>query len=274
MKNSTPAARAASSACCVPSTLTRQRRRPALLSGTSAAWWCTTSTPAIASATRAASRTSARRYSMPAGSSGAGRMSSTRTRSPRAWSARAVWAPRNPAPPVTRWVAIAARLDRLPLLQAPADRAPHAFLELDPRIVAQLVLGARDRAGDRLAHLREHVDLLLVAPHRLEERVGDARHLARQRREPEAPVRDRHAELVLEQTLHRIDGLAHRVGASVGDPVEAPARRRAPLGEEKRLAGVVDVRHRAPCRAAPTSGALPSRIMVKKRDCRTGCSGP
>src|SRR5213082_4258839 len=242
MKNSTPAARAASSACCVPSTWTRQRRRPALLSGTSAAWWCTTSTPAIASATRAASRMSARRYSMPAGSSSAGRMSSTRTRSPRAWSARAVWAPRNPAPPVTRWVAIAARLgvrpgshgergeragererqaqrrptrrawrhaaggrsehaarsprivrrsrhdypdgllDGLPLLQAPADRAPHAFLELDPRIVAQLVLGARDRAGDRLAHLREHVDLLLVAPHRLEERVGDARHLARQRR--------------------------------------------------------------------------------------------
>src|SRR6266446_3113726 len=210
MKNLTPAARAASSTCCVPSTLTRQRRRPALVSGTSAAWWCTTSTPAVASATRAASRTSARKYSMPAGSSGAGRMSSTRTRSPRAWSARAVWAPRNPAPPVTRWVAIAARLNGLPLLQAPADRAPH----------------------------------------RLEERVGDARHLARQRGEPEAPVRDRHAELVLEQTLHRVDDLVHRVGASVCDPVEAPARRRAPLGEEKRLAGVVDVRHRAPRRAA------------------------
>src|SRR6058998_1070804 len=253
MKNLTPAARAASSACCVPSTLTRQRRRPALVSGTSAAWWCTTSTPAIASATRAASRMSARRYSMPAGSSGAGRMSSTRTRSARAWSAHAVWAPRNPAPPVTRWVAIAALLDRLPVLEAPADRAPHALLQLDPRIVAQLALGARDRAGDRLAHLREDVDLLLVAPHRLEERVGDSRHPARQRREAEPPVRDRHAELLLEQALHRVDDLAHRVGAPVGDPVEAPARRAVP---------------------PPTSGALPSRIMLKKRVCRAGCSGP
>src|SRR5437867_3357606 len=151
----------------------------------------TRASPAIASATRAASRMSARRYSMPAGSSGAGRMSSTRTRSARAWSAHAVWAPRNPAPPVTRWVAIAALLDRLPVLEAPADRAPHAFLELDPRSVAQLALGARDRAGDRLAHLREDVDLLLVAPHRLEERVGDARQPARQRRKAAAPVRGR-----------------------------------------------------------------------------------
>src|SRR5712664_1244128 len=72
----------------------------------------------------------------------------------------------------------------------------------------------------------------------------------------EAPVRDRHAELVLEQTLHRIDDLVHRVGAPVGDPVETPARRRAPLGEEKRLAGVVDVRHRAPRRAAPDQRRL------------------
>src|SRR5207244_11894942 len=132
--------------------------------GTGAGWWYATSTPAIASATRAASRMSARRYSMPAGSSGAGRMSSTRTRSPRAWSARAVWAPRNPAPPVTRWVAIAASLDGLPVLQAPADRAPHALLQLDPRTLAQLALGPPDRAGDGLDHLREDVDLLLVAP--------------------------------------------------------------------------------------------------------------
>src|SRR5437773_7578808 len=174
----------------------------------------------------------------------------------RAWSAHAVWAPRNPAPPVTRWVAIAALLDRLPVLEAPADRAPHAFLELDPRSVAQLALGARDRAGDRLAHLREDVDLLLVAPHRLEERVGDTRQPARQRRKAAAPVRDRHAELVLEQALHRVDDLAHRVGAPVGDPVEVPARRPAPLGQEERLAGVVDVRHRAPRRAAPDQRRL------------------
>ena len=88
-------------------------------------------------------------------------------------------APKIPEPPVISARTSSCRSDLLTVRQAPLDRRGHALAEREPRCVAELAFGLRDRAGDRLIHLAEHVDLL----------VGRGRPLAGRRRRSGRPRR-------------------------------------------------------------------------------------
>src|SRR5581483_7170042 len=65
-----------------------------------------------------------------------------------------------------------ARLDLRAGPKRPLDRSARPLAESRPRIPAKLAPGARDRAGDRLVHLAEHVELQVVEPAELQQRVA------------------------------------------------------------------------------------------------------
>ena len=60
----------------------------------------------------------------------------------------------------------------------------HAFVELDLRLVAELTASHGDVAGDRVIHLAEHVELLLVAAKTLDDTVTELGHASRDRGQP------------------------------------------------------------------------------------------
>src|SRR5262245_34142592 len=93
------------------------------------------------------------------------------------------------------------RASQVAALDAPPETPPHAFLERDGGLVAELGLGLADHAGDGLVHLREHVDLLVVATERLDRAVQELGDVADHARKSGATVGDLLAELALQQPL-------------------------------------------------------------------------
>ena len=163
-----------------------------------------------------------------------------------------------------------------PCLEAPADRAPHAL----PQLHARLGTRARPRAFSTLQAIVLFISLstwmlLLVEAGALDRRVhASATSLATEGSRIRSCATSQ-AELRLEQVLHRVHDLVHRVGTLVRDPVGLAGRA---LDWRPQAAGRARCCPRRTCCAAtrrrPTIGALPSRIIRKNSLWRGGCSGP